>query len=101
MNIRPTDSAEPVWRKTRMPAARSVRAVPTVETSWADHRRRKSRFRKTEKADGVATAAGAAASPGLASFGGAGAGSVTSGSSRADVDVQPSQQSPPGSECTE
>ena len=88
MNIRPTDSAEPVWRKTRMPAARSVRAVPTVETSWAVHSRRKSRLRKTEKADGVATGpAAAGTSSGLASFGVSGAGSVTLDSSRADVDV--------------
>jgi hypothetical protein len=91
MNIRPTDSAEPVWRKTRMPAARSVRAVPTVETSWAVHRRRKSRFRKTEKADGVATAAGAAWPLVRRS----GAGSVV-WLSRADVDVDRPPHCPSG-----
>src|SRR5215212_3993820 len=48
MNIKPTDSADPVARKTRMPAARSVSAVPIVETSCADHNSRKSRLRKTE-----------------------------------------------------
>src|SRR5436190_11322367 len=51
-NISPTDKAELVIRKTRMPAARSVNAVPTVETSWADQSSRKSRLRKTEKVDG-------------------------------------------------
>src|SRR5689334_11650341 len=52
MNIRPTDSADPVAVKTRIPAARSVRAVPLVETSWADQSSRKSRLRKTEKVPG-------------------------------------------------
>src|SRR3954447_15319165 len=48
MNISPTDNAEPVALKTRIPAARSVSAVPIVETSWADQSSRKSRFRNTE-----------------------------------------------------
>src|SRR3954452_16631045 len=65
MNIRPTDSAEFVALKTRMPAARSVSAVPIVDTSWADHSSRKSRFRNTEnvEARGPAGTAGSGGVP--------------------------------------
>ena len=35
ISVRPTASADPVSRKTKMPAARSVSDEPTVETSWA------------------------------------------------------------------
>ncbi len=52
MSISPTLSAEPVSRKTRMPAASSVSALPAVETSWAVHSSVKSRLRKTAYGEG-------------------------------------------------
>src|SRR4029079_9452316 len=86
MNISPTESADPVARKTRMPAARSVRAVPIVDTSWADQSRRKSRLRKTEKAPGP----GPAGSPSAGSIWG-GVSAVSTLTLAESVTVPPSQ----------
>src|SRR5215831_15471712 len=46
-----------------MPAARSVRADPAVETSWASHNSVKSRRRKTANIDGAGATAAVMGSP--------------------------------------
>src|SRR5574341_816555 len=51
ISIRPTLSAEPVRRNTRMPAASEVRALPIVETNWPVHISVNDRLRKTAKGE--------------------------------------------------
>src|SRR5512136_598903 len=59
ISIKPTLMAELVRRKTRMEAAREVKAEPMVETSCAVHIMEKLRLRKTANGDNLRTAAGA------------------------------------------
>ena len=52
MSIRPTLSAEPVRRKTRMEAARVASELPMVETSCPNQRKVKFRLRKMASGEG-------------------------------------------------
>ena len=57
ISVRPTANADSVTRNTKIAAARSVRAEPAVEISWAVQSSEKSRLRKTENIDGAGTGA--------------------------------------------
>src|SRR6266571_9148778 len=57
ISINPTERAEPVMRKMRMPADSDVRALPAVETSWALHSSVKLRLRKIAYGETLGAAA--------------------------------------------